>query len=67
MIEDGVTPKPLSKDHFEIPSSKGDKIYIVSKYANKWQCTCPEPGIDIGVDLGEEWGMAEKLVGAEGI
>ena len=42
MIEDGVTPKPLSKDHFEIPSSKGDKTYVVSKYAHKWQCTCPD-------------------------
>ena len=42
MIEDGVTPKPLSKDHFEILSSEGDKTYIVSKYAHKWQCTCPD-------------------------
>ena len=42
MIEDGVTPNQLSKDHFEIPSSKGDKTYIVSKYAHKWQCTCPD-------------------------
>ena len=22
-----------------------------------------EPGMDIGVDLGEEWGMAERLAG----
>jgi len=25
-----------------------------------------EPGMDIGVDLGEEWGMAERLGGEEG-
>jgi hypothetical protein len=24
-----------------------------------------EPGMDIGVDLGEEWGMAERLIGCE--
>ena len=24
-----------------------------------------EPGMDIGVDLGEEWGMAERLAGEE--
>jgi hypothetical protein len=24
-----------------------------------------EPGMDIGVDLGEEWGMAERLAGGE--
>ncbi len=42
MIEDGVTPKQLSQDHFEIPSSKGNVTYIVSKYAHKWQCTCPD-------------------------
>lgn len=40
MIEDGVTPNQLSKDHFEIPLYKGDKTYVVSKYAHKWQCTC---------------------------
>ena len=42
MIEDGLTPKQLSNDHFEIPSSKGDTTYTVSKYAHKWQCTCPD-------------------------
>jgi transposase-like protein len=42
MIEDGLTPKQLSKDHFEIPSSKGDTTYTVFKYAHKWQCTCPD-------------------------
>jgi transposase-like protein len=42
MIEDDVTPKQLSADYFEIPSPKGDTSYVVSKYANKWQCTCPD-------------------------
>ena len=26
-----------------------------------------EPGMDIGVELGEEWGMAERLGGEEGM
>ena len=26
-----------------------------------------EPGMDIGVDLGEEWGMAERLGGEEDV
>jgi hypothetical protein len=42
MIEDGVTPKLLSKDHFEVPSSNGKDNYIVSLYSHKWQCTCPD-------------------------
>jgi putative transposase len=42
MIEDGVTPKQLSKDHFEVPSSNGKDNYIVSLYSGKWQCTCPD-------------------------
>jgi len=42
MIENGVTPVQLSKDRFEIPSQSSDKTYIVSNYANKWQCTCPD-------------------------
>jgi putative transposase len=42
MIEEGVTPKKLSKDKFEILSQTGDKTYTVSNYAHKWQCTCPD-------------------------
>jgi putative transposase len=42
MIEDGVTPKQLAENQFEIPSSSGKSTYVVSSYARKWSCTCPD-------------------------
>lgn len=42
MIEDGLSPKQLSEGCFEIPSQTNGNTYVVSNYAQKWQCTCPD-------------------------
>ena len=42
MIENGVEPKQLSQNRFEIPSQSKDLNYIVTCYANSWSCTCPD-------------------------
>ena len=42
MIEDGIEPKQLSQNRFEIPSQRKDLNYIVTSYANSWSCTCPD-------------------------
>ena len=42
MIEAGMIPNQLSENRFEIPSQTNGNAYIVSNYANKWHCTCPD-------------------------
>jgi putative transposase len=42
MIENGVKPKQLSDNRFEIPSQSKDLNYIVTSYAGSWWCTCPD-------------------------
>jgi transposase-like protein len=42
MIENGIEPKQLSQNKFEIPSQSKDLNYIVTSYANSWICTCPD-------------------------
>jgi len=42
MIENGIEPKQLSQNKFEIPSQSKDLNYIVTSYANSWSCTCPD-------------------------
>lgn len=42
MIEDGIEPKQISKNRFEMPSQTSDRTYVVFNYANKWHCTCPD-------------------------
>lgn len=42
MVEDGIEPKQLSQNRFEIPSQSKDLNYIVTSYANSWSCTCPD-------------------------
>ncbi len=42
MIERGIEPKQLSQNKFEIPSQSKDLNYIVTSYANSWNCTCPD-------------------------
>ena len=42
MIEEGKTPKQIAEDRFEVPSQTNGNTYIVSRYANKWTCTCPD-------------------------
>jgi transposase-like protein len=42
MIENGIEPKQLSQNKFEIPSQSKDLNYIVTSYANSWNCTCPD-------------------------
>jgi len=42
MIEDGIEPKQLSQNRFEIPSQSKDLNYIVTSYANTWSCSCPD-------------------------
>ncbi|WP_449568005.1 hypothetical protein [Methanothrix soehngenii] len=42
MIEDGITPKQISKNTFESPSSSGTATYTVSGYAHNWRCSCPD-------------------------
>ena len=42
MIENGIQPKQLSQNRFEIPSQSKDLNYIVTSYANSWSCTCPD-------------------------
>ena len=41
MIENGIEPKQLSQNRFEIPSQSKDLKYIVTSYTNFWSCTCP--------------------------
>jgi putative transposase len=42
MIENGIEPKQLSQNKFEISSQSKDLNYIVTSYANSWSCTCPD-------------------------
>ena len=42
MIENGIEPKQLSQNRFEIPSQSKDLNYIVTSYANSWSCSCPD-------------------------
>jgi putative transposase len=42
MIENGIEPKQISKNRFEIPSQSKDLNYIVTSYASSWRCTCPD-------------------------
>jgi putative transposase len=42
MVENGIEPKQLSQNKFEIPSQSKDLNYIVTSYANSWSCTCPD-------------------------
>jgi hypothetical protein len=42
MIEDGIEPKQLSQNRFEISSQSKDLNYIVTSYANSWSCTCTD-------------------------
>jgi putative transposase len=42
MIENGIEPKQLSQNRFEISSQSKDLNYIVTSYANSWSCTCPD-------------------------
>jgi len=42
IIEDGIEPKQLSQNQFEIPSQSKDLNYIVTSYAGSWRCTCPD-------------------------
>lgn len=42
MIENGIEPRQLSDKKFEVPSQSKDLNYIVTSYANSWNCTCPD-------------------------
>ncbi len=42
MIENGIEPKQLSQNKFEIPSQSKDLKYVVTSFANSWSCTCPD-------------------------
>jgi putative transposase len=42
MIENGIEPKQLAANHFEVPSQTNGNIYTVTNYANTWECTCPD-------------------------
>jgi hypothetical protein len=42
MIEEGIEPKQLTQNSFEIPSQRKDFNYIVTSYANSWSCNCPD-------------------------
>lgn len=42
MIENGIEPRQLSQNQFEIASQSKDLNYIVTCYANSWSCTCPD-------------------------
>ena len=42
IIENGIEPKQLTHNSFEIPSQSKDLNYIVTCYANSWRCTCPD-------------------------
>jgi putative transposase len=42
MIEDGISPKQIDRDRFEMPSASRNITYIVSKYYSRWVCTCPD-------------------------
>ncbi len=42
MIEDGITPKLVGRDKFEIPSQTNGNKYLVTSRDGKWHCTCPD-------------------------
>lgn len=42
MIEEGLIPKHLGFDEYEVPSQNSDNIYLVSFYRGNWFCTCPD-------------------------
>jgi len=42
LIENGIEPKQLSQNKYEIPSQSKDLNYIVTSYANSWSCSCPD-------------------------
>lgn len=42
MIEDGITPKRVGHDKFEIPYQTNDNKYLVTLRDNRWHCTCPD-------------------------
>lgn len=42
MIEDGITPKLVGHDKFEIPSQTNDNKYLVTLRDGRWHCTCPD-------------------------
>jgi putative transposase len=42
MIEDGITPKRVGRDKFEIPSQTNGNKYLVALRDGRWHCTCPD-------------------------
>ena len=42
MIEDGITPKRVGHDKFEIPSQTNGNKYLVTSRDGRWHCTCPD-------------------------
>ncbi len=42
MIENGIEPKMLSENRYEVPSQSNGNTYTVTNYANSWSCTCPD-------------------------
>lgn len=42
MIDDGITPKRVGDNKFEIPSQTSDNKYLVSLREGRWHCTCPD-------------------------
>jgi transposase-like protein len=42
MIEDGIEPKKLMENRYEMPSQINGNTYAVTNYANSWSCSCPD-------------------------